>query len=139
MTCLEWITGCLVVLAALSGGILFFASTGRRVRRWPCRATDHRKQRGPASTNRDWNSAVRGEPSDVVTTGIVDRRLISGRRLAGGDPTSGIVIRDRAAAVGRRPADDLAAPIVERALLRRGCAGQQREPQQGEHSLGQVA
>jgi hypothetical protein len=47
--------------------------------------------------------AVRGEPSNVATTGIVDRRRVAGRRLAADDLASGIIVRDRAAAVGRGP------------------------------------
>ena len=70
--------------------------------------------------------AVRGEPSKVASGRIVDRRLAPAGRLARDDAPSRVVVRHRAAAIGRRPADDIAAQVVDRALLRRRSAGHQR-------------
>ncbi len=75
-------------------------------------------------------------PADIASASIIDRRLIPARRFAADDPASRVVVRHRAATVSRRPCGGAARRIVERALLRRGCAGHHRERQQGEQDLG---
>src|SRR6266550_7447032 len=51
--------------------------------------------------------AVCGEASDIATARIIDGRRVAAGGFAADHPASGIVVRDRAAAVGRRPADEL--------------------------------
>jgi hypothetical protein len=66
---------------------------------------------------------------------VVDGRRVAAGGLAADNLASGIVIRRRALAIGRRPADGIAATIVEGALLHRRC-GRYRERQQGQQDLG---
>lgn len=72
------------------------------------------------------------EPSGIPPARVIDRRRVAAGGLAADDPASRIVVRRRAAAVGRRAADNIAARVVEGALLRRGCVGHHRERQQCE-------
>src|SRR6476646_851038 len=77
---------------------------------------------GSESIVADYALAVRAESSDIATARIIDRRLIFGRRLAADDDlAAAVVVRNRPRAVGRRPADNLAGNVVERAPLRRRC------------------
>jgi hypothetical protein len=69
------------------------------------------------------SSSARRDPAYIASARVIDRRRVAARRLAARDAPARIVARHRAAAVGRGVADDIAARIVEGALLRRRCAG----------------
>ena len=51
---------------------------------------------GSESIVADYALAVRAESSDIATARIIDRRLISGRRLAADDLAAAVVVRRRA-------------------------------------------
>lgn len=63
--------------------------------------------------------AVRREPPDIATGRFVNGRRVAGRRLATDHSASRIVVRRRAAAVGRRPSAALADDVVRPTSFRR--------------------
>ena len=102
--------------------------TRSRSTAWPA---GHRGLRtAPASPG-----AGRREPPDIAAACIIDGRgALAVGLSAADDPASGIVIGDRALAVGGRAAEAAPGSIVERALLlRRCCSRQSGERQRGDN------
>jgi hypothetical protein len=74
--------------------------------------------------------AARRDPADRASAIIVDRRRVAAGGLAADHLAARVVVRRRAAAIGRGPSGGTTRRFVERALLRRRCAGHHRECQQ---------
>ena len=92
------------------------------------RSRTRSRRQGPFIVGALNTLAARREPSNIASASVIDRRLIPAGRFTTTDPPSRIVVRRRAAGVGRRgAADDIAARIVERSRLRRRVSRQNGE------------